>query len=466
VDEDREPPGDGPPARAPESGRTTRPVPRPARPEISLPGYADFRLIAQGDGSSVYRARQVGPDRDVAVKVLQVWDDASLTRFRGELEIAVRLGRQHPHVVTVVDTGFVPDGRPCVVMEHYDRGSLHDRLCEGGPLPVAEVVAAGVAVADALAFAHAQGVLHRDVKPQNVLVPPDSYVLADFGIARGADAHLSASLRTVSYRHASPQVLDGAAPAAADDLWSLGSTLFTLLDGRPPFASDDPDDAVLPYLERVRAGRPRELTRTDVPPELRAVIARCLRPRREDRFPDATALRSALTAITAAPPRLAGVPPVPAPLPPREREPRPRRGPLVALIAVVVVVAGAIGVALAPGTGTAPPESPPPATAGAGVPSAGDPRFAPSLERVADAGNGVELHWTDPSGGRAQFVVVDVTDDRPDALITVAPGVTSHVVEGLDPAAPRYCFQVLAIGLDDPVAQRGASSRVCAVRSG
>ncbi|WP_199439696.1 serine/threonine-protein kinase [Umezawaea beigongshangensis] len=383
MDDERERPGadDDPPARAPESGRTTRPVPRPARPEISLPGYADFRLIAQGGAGSVYRARQIGPDRDVAVKVLQVWDDASLARFREELETTVRLGRRHPHVVTVVDTGTVPDGRPCVVMEYYDQGSLHDRLCERGPLPVAEVVAAGTAVADALAFAHARGVPHRDVKPQNVLVPPASYVLADFAIARGVDAALSASLQTVSYQHASPQVLDGAAPAAADDLWSLGSTLFTLLDGRPPFAADDPGDAVLPYLARVRAGRPRELTRDDVPPELRAVITRCLRTRREDRFPDAAALRSALAAIGTAPPRLVAIPPraaepdsaaaSPDRAPPREAEEPPRRrGGLllalvvaVAVVGVAVVVGVAIGIALmSAGADSAPSQhAPPPA---------------------------------------------------------------------------------------------------------
>jgi serine/threonine protein kinase len=89
--------------------------------------------------------------------VINLEDPARLARFRRELEITVRLGRQHPHIVTVIDTGTTPDGRPCIVMEYYDLGSLHDRLRERGPLPVHEVVAAGIAVADALAFAHAQG---------------------------------------------------------------------------------------------------------------------------------------------------------------------------------------------------------------------------------------------------------------------------------------------------------------------
>ena len=86
-------------------------------------------------------------------------------------------------------------------------------------------------LSDALAFAHAHGVLHRDVKPQNVLVLPTSWVLADFGIARLVDAEHTSSVETFTYRHASPQILDGQPPTAADDIWSLGSTLFTLLDG-------------------------------------------------------------------------------------------------------------------------------------------------------------------------------------------------------------------------------------------
>lgn len=267
-------------------------------PEIALAGYSGFRVIAQGGEGTIYRARQDGLGRDVAVKVLQVTDPATVTRFRRELAITVELGRQHPHIVTVLDTGTLPDGRPCIVMEFYERGSLHDRLRAMGPLPVQDVVAAGIAVADALAFAHGQGILHRDVKPQNVLVLPTSYVLADFGIARGADAGHSASLQMVSYRHAAPQMIEGATPSFADDIWSLGSTLFTLLEGKPPFASDNPDeDTLLSYVGRVSTADPRALTRFDVPASLAAVLGRCLRKDRADRFASALELRDALAAV-------------------------------------------------------------------------------------------------------------------------------------------------------------------------
>jgi serine/threonine protein kinase len=265
---------------------------------MRLPGFSDFQRIAEGGEGIVYRARQDGLDRFVAVKVINLSDPSRLARFRRELEITVRLGRQHPHIVTVIDTGTTPDGRPCIVMEYYDLGSLQNRLKERGPLPVEDVAAAGVAVADALAFAHAQGFLHRDVKPQNILILPTSYVLGDFGIARMADAGHTTSLQMISYRHAAPQMINGGDPSAADDQWSLGSTLFTLLDGAPPFSSDNPDeDTVLAYLERVRATEPRPMRRSDVPPDLAAIIARCLSKNREDRFPDAAALRSALAAV-------------------------------------------------------------------------------------------------------------------------------------------------------------------------
>lgn len=281
-----------------------------ADPAPTLPGYRDFALVARSEGSEVYRAYQDGVDRPVAVKVLLLDDPEAVARFHRELEITVQLGRQHPHIVTVIDTGTASGGRPCIVMEHYDRGSLHDRLRSGGPLPWDEVLAAGTVVADALSFAHRHRVLHRDVKPQNILVLPTSYVVADFGIARRIDAARTTSVEWFSFRHAAPQVLDGDPPAVADDIWSLGSTMFTLLDGQPPFAVGRADeDTALAYMKRVRTGRRRALNRHDVPAGLVAIIDRCLQHERADRFPDAAALHAALAGLAAE--TRAWAPPVP-----------------------------------------------------------------------------------------------------------------------------------------------------------
>lgn len=257
-----------------------------------LAGYSDLTEIGRGGDSIVYRARQDSLNRDVAIKVLLLDDPDTVVRFEREIEITVELGRQHPNIMTVLATGTTGSGRPAIVMDHYERGSLDQRLRENGPFPSAEVVAIGCVLADALQFAHEHGVLHRDVKPQNVMILPTSYVLGDFGIARLADSEHTASAERFTVRHASPQILDGLPPTAQDDVWSLGSTLFTLLDGRTPFASDEPgDDTALAYLRRARSEPHRR------PPGdsgLVAVIDRALEKDPDRRWPDVASMRAAL----------------------------------------------------------------------------------------------------------------------------------------------------------------------------
>ncbi len=285
---------------------------------VALPGYQDLVEVARGGDGVVYRAWQDGPGRHVAIKVLLLDEPAAVRRFNREVRITMALGRQHPHIVGVLDSGTTAGGQPYLVMEFYDLGSLHDQLRASGPLPVETVVGAGRAVADALSFAHGQGVLHGDVKPQNILVRPTSYVLADFGLARRVVAEHSPP-DWFSYRHAAPQVLDGEPPTAADDVYSLGSTLHALLDGRPPFADDDPAaDTALAYLRRARTGTPRPLARPDIPAGLAAIVHRCLARSRADRYPDAAAVRDALGSLPAGTRAPAAVS-IPVPRPPPAR---------------------------------------------------------------------------------------------------------------------------------------------------
>jgi tRNA A-37 threonylcarbamoyl transferase component Bud32 len=270
-------------------------------PPEQIEGYADLVEIGRGGDSVVYKARDLAVERAVAIKVLSVDDPVRAARFVREIEITVELGRQHPNIVSVLGIGTTASGRPAIVMDYFERGSLHDQLGTRGPLAVDEAVAVGVVVADALAFAHAHGVLHRDVKPQNILVLPTSWVLADFGIARLIDTEHTASVETFTYRHASPQLLDGLPPTASDDIWALGSTLFTLLDGRAPFSSDDPDDdSALAYLRRVRTEPTREPAhhegQGDTDPVM-AVVARCLAKDVAERFGSAEELRDALASV-------------------------------------------------------------------------------------------------------------------------------------------------------------------------
>ncbi|CAM4245091.1 protein kinase [Kibdelosporangium persicum] len=515
-------------------------------PQFTLPGYSGLVEVAKGGDSVVYRARQEGLDRDVAVKVILVDDAATAARFQRELEITVRLGRQHPNIVTVIDTGTVGEGKPCLVMEYYDLGSLHDRLRERGAFAVEDVVAVGTVVADALAFAHAQGVLHRDVKPQNILMLPTSYVLADFGLARGIDAGHSVSLERFSYRHAAPQILDGEPPTVADDVYSLGSTLYTLLDGRPPFAAEDPDsDTALSYIRRVRSDRHRPLSRGDVPAELASIVDRCLSKERADRFPDAASVRAALAAVTTdaqawAPratggtratgdiaARLAGTavvrdrtaesfdaPKPPEPVrtvrpiatsalahldsgvpaqaseeatgsgkdlvldepaaPPEDTIEKHRPWRRIALLGATAVVVGTvIGVLMALLRDSAPTRRPAPLDGGVSVPTytgpepgrtglpevdTSDPKLSPAIVGLEDRSTSVVLRWTDPTDRTGTFVVTRRAGDTYEVVARVSQGTTQFTVEGLDPAARQYCFQVVAI-VDS--GRRGASPERC-----
>ena len=194
-----------------------RPPPTGPQQVEHLDGYTDLVEVGRGGDSVVYRARQESVYRDVAIKVLSidsVGDPVRSARFAREIEITVQLGRQHPNIVTVLATGTTASGRPAVVMDFFEGGTLHDRLKAHGPLLPEEVGRIGEVLADALSFAHERGVLHRDVKPQNVLVLPTSWVLADFGIARMMDAEHTSSAETFTYRHAAPQILDGHAADA------------------------------------------------------------------------------------------------------------------------------------------------------------------------------------------------------------------------------------------------------------
>lgn len=287
--------GDG--GRTDGAWRPPAPAPVASTGPENIPGYVDLTVVGRGGDSIVYRARQVTLNRDVAIKVLGVDDEARTARFAREVEITVDLGRQHPNIVNVLDIGTTDDGRSYLVMDFVEAGTVHDRLKAHGPLPVHEVVEIGYVLADALAFAHGRDVLHRDVKPQNILVLPTSWVLADFGIARLAGSEHTASVETFTYRHAAPQILDGMKPSAGDDLWSLGSTLYTLLDGRPPFASDDPDeDSALAYIRRARTEPHRPLT-VEGAEGVAAVIDRCLAKSVDDRWPSAGELRDAFAAL-------------------------------------------------------------------------------------------------------------------------------------------------------------------------
>lgn len=205
--------------------------------------YRILGLIGRGGMGRVWRAYDAELHREVAVKELRLpeeIDDAErrewYARAGREARAAARL--RHPGIVAVHDRVVGDDGRPWLVMELVAGASLEDTLRTGGPLPVGRVAAIGRQMLDALTAAHAQGIVHRDVKPANVLLDGDRAVLTDFGIAAvEGDATVTKSgvlLGTPAYM--APEQVRGHAATPKSDLWSLGATLYAAVEGRPPFA--------------------------------------------------------------------------------------------------------------------------------------------------------------------------------------------------------------------------------------
>ncbi|KOU52703.1 serine/threonine protein kinase, partial [Streptomyces sp. WM4235] len=207
-----------------------------------------FELIGPlgaGGMGTVWRARDIALHRDVALKEVRPPDPATAAAQPGLVvqlrERAVREARAlarltHPNVVTIhhiVEPAPDGEGHPWIVMELVKGGSLHDRL-ESGPMPVADVLRIGLDVLSALRAAHAEGVLHRDVKPANVLLRPEgSAVLTDFGIAalHGSTALTSTGALIGSPEYIAPERVRGAEGLAASDLWSLGMMLYVASEG-------------------------------------------------------------------------------------------------------------------------------------------------------------------------------------------------------------------------------------------
>jgi hypothetical protein len=231
--------------------------------------------IGRGGFAVVYRAFQPEFGRTVAVKVIEPGaDKTGLGRFDRE-RVAMGALSAHPNIVTVFDAGVTPDGSAYLLMEYMPDGSLDKRVERSGPLPWAEVLDIGIRMAGALHTAHEADILHRDVKPANILV--SSYgeaCLSDFGLARLRDSQSSTGV-TATVMHAPPEILDGKPALVASDIYSLGSTLFTLVTGSAPF-EEPPAESVLALVTRIARAPVPDLRPAGVPAGLCSVIERAL----------------------------------------------------------------------------------------------------------------------------------------------------------------------------------------------
>ncbi len=204
-------------------------------------GYSNLIEIGRGGMASVYRATS-SDGRIVAIKVLnlaRVADKTALWRFEQEVTLGVSL--QHPNIVKVVDYSL-NDSAPFIVMEYVPGESLDRRLARSKVISPADMVPILTDVAAALDFAHSRGVIHRDVKPSNIIVRSDGHAqIADFGIAKasGVTAYTATQARVGSVFYMSPEQADGVPVlTTASDIYSLGVTVFHALTGRQPFVSD------------------------------------------------------------------------------------------------------------------------------------------------------------------------------------------------------------------------------------
>ena len=237
---------------------------------LGIPGLSRVSEIGRGGFAVVYRAHQDDFDRDVAVKVLSAdVDPDTLRRFERERLAAGRLS-WHPNIATVFSSGTTESGRAYLVMELAPSGSLGDRLRRSGRLDWPDALRIIVKIAGALEAAHRAGRLHRDVKPENILVSDlREPLLADFGIAAIKNTPVSQGL-SASIAYAAPEVLEGAAPDEPADVYALGATLFALLNGRAPFM--EAGDSFLSLHKRVIDAPVPDLRQIGVPDAVCAVV--------------------------------------------------------------------------------------------------------------------------------------------------------------------------------------------------
>lgn len=483
--------------------------------QVEVEGYSDLERIAVGGFSTVYRAQQERFDRLVALKVFTIGalDERAQQRFIRECSLTGRL-TGHPNIVRIFDAGFTASGLPFIAMEHYGKGSLAARLQAAGPLPVDEVLRVGVKIAGALETAHRSGILHRDLKPENVLVSDyEDPVLADFGIsAVNQVREASLTLEGLTPPHAPPEVIEGEHADEASDIYSLGSTLYTLLAGSPPFGGGA-GEALLPLLRRIIENPVPDMARGGVPESLMATLRQAMAKDRADRHGSAAELGGALQGVQ----RELGMTPTELPLshddghgggepPPGEQaasgtlttdeshdsgtatRPRPRlrnghteegSGALPPITPAETTVARApsdrgadrsgrkgrrarrvlLGLIVLAGLAVVAAVLLRPADGGAPGPTAGVAGnqdqggdisvAAPTNIEVTEVDDAVQVSWDDTAGGQFPYVIQQAPADGT-GLIPVDPGATSIVLSNLD-SESGYCFTVgVVVEVGDP----------------
>ncbi|HZM18710.1 MAG TPA: protein kinase [Gaiellaceae bacterium] len=268
--------------------------------EVIAGRYELLELVGKGGMSSVYKAHDRLLDRQIAVKILHphfTEDEEYVERFRREARAVAQLS--HPNIVTVIDRGE-DEGRQFIVFEYVEGENLKQRLERTGPMPVRDALLLALQMARALAFAHGRGLIHRDVKPQNVLLNADGQAkMTDFGIARSIDVQGVTITGTVlgTSEYIAPEQARGERVNAQTDVYSLGVVLYELLVGGVPYEGETfvtvalkhVNEPVPPVLER----------RPDLPPRVALAVERAMAKSPDDRFSSMQELVDELEACVA-----------------------------------------------------------------------------------------------------------------------------------------------------------------------
>ena len=265
--------------------------------DLGIPGIGPGQEIGQGGNAIVYRARQNALDRDVAVKILTSTDDATRRRFDRERRAMGRLSA-HDGIVTVFDSGYNEREEPFLIMSLLD-GSLDDELDANGAFEWRDAVATMIDVCDTVAFAHEQGVVHRDLKPGNIMrSAAGKSLVSDFGISRlsGATSSFQSTAITLTPAYSPPEALEATEAGQLGDIYSLGATLYALLAGTPPFMTVGDDTSLLVLMRRILH---EPVTPLPVPPDLNDVLLTSMAKEPGDRYWSVAAMADALRAVAA-----------------------------------------------------------------------------------------------------------------------------------------------------------------------
>jgi tRNA A-37 threonylcarbamoyl transferase component Bud32 len=249
-------------------------------------------LLGSGGMAEVYLAHDEVLDRDVALKLLKdqyASDEEFVERFKREAQSAAALS--HPNIVPIFDRGESEDGTYYITMEYLLSGTLKDHILQRGALPPQMATEVALQIAKALQAAHKKGIIHRDIKPRNILITDSGHVkVADFGIARAAEATTISDVGDIlgSVKYMSPEQAMGERVGPASDLYSLGVVLYEMLTGRVPFEIETPADVPVRHAGGPPP-HPREVN-PEVPEGTEALILRLLATNPEDRYGNAAEL--------------------------------------------------------------------------------------------------------------------------------------------------------------------------------